>query len=130
MAQSEFSPYNQVCLMPLEIDISEVPPVQVVTLRGRLDSAGAPSFETCMNQLTGSAQHIVLDCSDLRYVSSVGLGLFVASAKVLQAKGGELCFASLTQQVRSVFEMVGFLGLFPVHPSVSESLRYIELRGS
>jgi anti-anti-sigma factor len=109
--------------MPLEIDLEKLPNVQVVNLRGRLDAAGTPAFETSMLGLIDSGEtRVLIDCSELRYVSSVGLGVFVASGQKLGASGGGLYFSGLTQHVRSVFEMVGFLGIFVVFPTRVEAL--------
>jgi len=109
--------------MPLEIDLEKLSHVHIVSLRGRLDSAGTPAFETSMKDLIASGEkRVLIDCAELRYVSSVGLGVFVASAQTLGASGGGLYFAGLTQHVRSVFEMVGFLSLFEIYPSRSEAL--------
>lgn len=112
--------------MPLEFEFESNPPVHVVFLRGRLDSSSAPEFEQRMRALAESGErHVLLECSDLRYVSSVGLGLFVGSAKTLQGSGGNLYFAALTPSVRSVFEMVGFSGLFMIYSSKDEALNII-----
>ena len=109
--------------MPLEFEFKSTPPVHVVFLRGRLDSSSAPEFEQRMRALAERGErHVLLECSELRYVSSVGLGLFVGSAKTLQSRGGNLYFAALTPSVRSVFEMVGFSGLFTIYSSKDEAL--------
>ena len=117
--------------MPLEIEVEKHPHLQIVSLRGRLDSAGTPAFETSMKLLIEAGEkRILIDCADLRYVSSVGLGVFVASAQSLTASGGGLYFAGLTHHVRSVFEMVGFFGIFEVFPTRSEALESPSLQPS
>jgi anti-sigma B factor antagonist len=116
--------------MPIEIAVEKFPNLQLMTLRGRLDSAGTPDFQNSMNAVIESGEKCVLiDCAELRYISSVGLGAFVASSKTLVASGGGLFFAGLTQHVRSVFEMVGFFGIFEVYPSVQDALESPRLRG-
>jgi len=115
--------------MPLEIELEKLPHLQIVNLRGRLDSAGTPAFETSMITLIEAGEKtVLLDCADLRYVSSVGLGVFVASGQKLGAAGGGLYFAGLNQHVRSVFEMVGFFGIFEVFPSRVEALESPQLQ--
>ena len=115
--------------MPLEIDLEKLPNLQIVNLRGRLDSAGTPAFEDSMKTLIDSGEkRVLIDCAELRYVSSVGLGVFVASGQTLGASGGGLYFAGLTQHVRSVFEMVGFFGIFEVFPTRAEALESPQLQ--
>lgn len=115
--------------MAIEIELEKHPHVHVVTLKGRLDTTGTPQFETSMQGLLDAGEkRILIDCADLRYVSSVGLGVFVSSGKSLGAAGGGLYFAGLNDQVRSVFEMVGFLNLFEIYPSRGEALDSPALR--
>jgi anti-sigma B factor antagonist len=117
--------------MPLEIELEKHARLHIVTLRGRLDSAGTPAFEASMKSLIEAGEtRILIDCMDLRYVSSVGLGVFVGSAQALGSAGGALYFAALTQHVRSVFEMVGFLGLFEIYSSRSEAMESAALQDS
>jgi anti-sigma B factor antagonist len=117
--------------MPLEIELEKLPRLHIVTLRGRLDSAGTPAFEASMKSVIESGEaRILIDCADLRYVSSVGLGVFVASGQSLGSAGGGLYFAGLTPHVRSVFEMVGFLGLFEIYPSRADALESPTLQDS
>ncbi len=109
--------------MSLEIFHEKLPPLQVVRLKGRLDSAGAPRLSETLETLEKAGEtRIVLECSELRYISSVGLSVFIGSGKSLGAAGGALAFAGLTPHVRSMFEMVGFIGLFPVYVTVDEAI--------
>src|SRR5258708_24382232 len=92
----------------MQIATEKLPELIIISLCGRLDSTSTPEFESSMKEIIASgAGRVVIDCSELRYVSSVGIGAFVHSAQSLGATGGSLSFAGLTQHVRSVFEMVG-----------------------
>jgi len=81
--------------------------IKILHLRGRLDLAAAPTFESRVKILISSGERkIVLDCRDLKYVSSSGIGAFVACAKEMSTRG-TIVFASLNQHVESLFEMTG-----------------------
>ena len=110
--------------MPVEIAFEKHADTQVVVLRGRLDASGAPELERQLSEAIGAGhRRLLIDCAELRYVSSAGLGAFLASAKLAQSSGGSLSFAGLTQHVRSVFDMVGFFSLFQVYPTREEAIR-------
>lgn len=109
--------------MPVEIAFEKHENIQVVALRGRLDASGSPELERQLaTAIAAGSKVLVIDCSELRYVSSAGLGAFLASAKLAQSSGGTMSFAGLTQHVRSVFDMVGFFSLFPVYTTREEAL--------
>ena len=87
----------------------------VAQLSGRLDSAAAaevaPDFQTLAEQ---AAKHIILDCSQLEYISSSGLRLFLALRKESAAKGGKLQVRAINADIRQVFMMTGFISLFEI----------------
>jgi len=81
--------------------------IKILHLRGRLDLAAAPAFESRVKLLISSGERkIVLDCRDLKYVSSSGIGVFVTCAKGLSPQG-KLIFVALNQHVESLFELTG-----------------------
>ena len=64
--------------MNLEIAVETVGPWNVVNLRGRIDAASASAFDSSLRGLIGSgASRILINCAELRYVSSVGIGMIV-----------------------------------------------------
>ncbi|EIC30446.1 anti-anti-sigma factor [Methylomicrobium album BG8] len=95
----------------------------VVTLSGRLDAVTAPEFEKAVRELIEGGNHfIVLDFGPLDYISSAGLRGLLLMSKLLNAKGGRVCFADVQGNVRSVFDMCGFTALFKMENSVAEAL--------
>jgi len=96
--------------------------VSVLQLRGRLDLAAAPEFESLINSLIDSGENrIVLDCQELKYVSSSGLGAFIACGKRLSGTGA-LVFAGLSQHIESLFAMTGIASLFTICKTKQEAL--------
>lgn len=87
----------------------------VAQLSGRLDTAAAaevaPDFQSLAEQ---AAKHIILDCSQLEYISSSGLRLFLALRKESAAKGGKLQVRAINADIRQVFMMTGFISLFEI----------------
>ena len=97
--------------------------VTVVRVTGRLDAATSNEFEqACAGAVSAGAQTLILEVSQLRYVSSAGLRVVLSAAKAVQGKGGTLRVAGLGGMVREVFEISGFSGLFPQHESVEAAL--------
>ena len=94
----------------------------LVTLNGRLDSATSTSFETQLTGLVAAGQRtVVLDCTELSYLSSAGLRALLVAAKKMKAAEGRLVVAALKDEVREVFELSGFNTVFPIYESVAEA---------
>ena len=98
----------------MQVIIENSNPV-VANLQGRLDTAAAaeiaPDFQTLAEQ---AAKHIILDCTQLEYISSSGLRLFLALRKESAAKGGKLQVRNINADIRQVFMMTGFISLFEI----------------
>ena len=87
----------------------------VAQLSGRLDTAAAvavaPDFQTLAEQ---ASKHIILDCTQLEYISSSGLRLFLSLRKESASKGGKLQVRGINADIRQIFMMTGFISLFEI----------------
>lgn len=93
----------------------------VVRPIGRLDGVGSPLLETAIEAyLDDGGKQLIIDFSRLVYISSIGLRVVLRAAKRLSRDGGQIILARLTPNVREVFEMSGFLSLFPVIDDLGE----------
>lgn len=92
----------------MTIERKQVSDLEVLVLSGRMDAENAPQFEKECNACIAEGRNtLVVDAGDLSYVSSMGLRCFVAVAKTLKGKGGELRICRLQGLVNQVFEITG-----------------------
>jgi len=82
-----------------------------VVLNGRLDAAQAPAAQSFLDQVQGL---VTLDCGQLEYISSAGLGVLLKTQKRLQATGGKLRLVHLKPHLRDIFTYSGFDQLFEI----------------
>ena len=84
-------------------------------LIGRLDTPASLEIAPQMNALAEDAgDTVILDCSQLTYISSSGLRIFITLRKAAAEKGGRIVVRSISNEIRSVFMMTGFLNLFEI----------------
>ena len=85
----------------------------VAILKGRLDTAAAPDTEKAMGELiNGTEKEIILDCTELEYISSAGLRIFLTILQNTQEKGGHVYIKGISDDVRAVFALTGFINIF------------------
>lgn len=85
----------------------------VMYFDGRLDTAASPVVEKDIQPLLESDnKNIVLDCTKLEYISSSGLRLFLSVLKNAKAKGNHVYIIGVSNDIRNVFAMTGFINLF------------------
>ena len=85
----------------------------VAILEGSLDTAAAAETEKAMSPLNDvEGKDIIIDCTDLAYISSAGLRIFLGILQSAQAKGGHVYIKGINDTVRSVFTITGFSNIF------------------
>lgn len=78
-----------------------------VVVRGDVDLATVPQFRDLLNELVdGGNSTIVLECSELAFLDSSGIGVLVAIRKRL-GSSGSLTIDSPPPHVRKVLEITG-----------------------
>ena len=98
----------------MEITAQEFKHCEMIKVKGRVDSATAPqlaqAFETA-NQ--GGKYQLVLDMSELEYMSSAGFrALLAAQRNSKKYNRGEVVLASVPDRIREALELAGFTELF------------------
>lgn len=89
----------------------------LMDIEGRLDTVTAGAFEaSVLEVLEKEARLLILRCSDLEYISSSGLRVFLLAQKKMMAAGGKLQLCCLRPNIYEVFEISGFTGIFQILP--------------
>lgn len=98
----------------MEIKIDKTGEHQVtLTLAGRLDTSVAITAERAVRPLYNYLEYeIVIDCSQLEYISSSGLRMLMHIAQQGWINHCELYIQGLQPQVYDVFKTTGFVHLF------------------
>jgi anti-anti-sigma factor len=85
----------------------------VAFFEGRLDTAAAIATEQEVKPLYDNTDFdIILDCSNLEYISSSGLRIFLNILKKTKPTGHHVYIQGINNELRTVFAMTGFTNLF------------------
>jgi anti-sigma B factor antagonist len=98
----------------------------ILALSGKLDATTAKTFEDrILGVINGGTQRLVVDLSQLDYVSSSGLRVFIIAAKRLQTVDGKIVLCSMKDHVRQVFDLAGFSSMLSIYASRDEAMKSI-----
>ena len=99
----------------MEVIIEKQHPLVTAYLKGRLDTLAAQEVSKQLEGLAEDASGtLVLDCTEMSYISSSGLRIFLTLRKAAAEKGGKVIVRGISNDIRSVFMMTGFLNLFEI----------------
>ena len=96
----------------------------VVSVEGRVDAANADLFEAhCRHTLARhNGKNLVLGFGSVSYLSSAGLRAVLSLDKQVKAAGGKLVLFGIRGAVREIFQLAGFLNLFPITDTLEQAL--------
>lgn len=100
----------------MKIQISEIEGgIRFISLHGKLDVNGVYAVEMdFVHHCTGANKRVLVDISDVNYISSIGIPMLVNTAKAVQNHGGRMALLSPQKNVMDVLEMVGVSHIIPV----------------
>ncbi len=97
--------------------------VQVLELKGYLDAHTAPKLEeTFQTLLKNQHFNIVVNCKDLSYISSAGLGVFMAYIEDVRKNKGDIKLSNMSPKVYNVFDLLGFPLLYEITKDETEAI--------
>ena len=106
---------------------NEVNGVVVVVVRGRLNSEGSQFFWDCIEgQIEDGNKKLVVDCSEVEYISSVGLGALVRAHSRMKKMGGNVKLAAVRGIVIEAIQLVGLGHVFHIYSTVAEACAAFE----
>ena len=110
----------------MELKIRKESGVVVASVKGRINAVTAPDFENQVLESIGDNEKtLIINFSELEYISSAGLRVILATAKKLKAKQGDILLAELKGAVKDVFELSGFHSIFNIFDTEKEALENI-----
>lgn len=96
--------------------------VAVVEVNGRIDGTHASKLHERIGALMTSGKAAVMDLSKVEYISSAGFRVLLLLARQSGKEGRRLVLCGLTPKVRQLFDLGGFLDLFPIEQSQEEGI--------
>lgn len=96
--------------------------IQVVILHGYLDSSTFPQLQDHLEGLIGSGRfRVIVDCNELNYISSAGIGVLMGMLQEVRAQSGDLKLVNMSPKIHNLFDMLGFSRLIRIYESMDEA---------
>ncbi len=104
--------------------------VSIIYLNGYLDAHTAPQLENNFSELIDSSKYnIVVNFEDLNYISSAGLGVFMAYIEKIRENEGDIKLSSMSDKVYNIFDLLGFPLLYEIFKSEDEAINKFKATG-
>ena len=96
--------------------------IMVVKLQGYIDQTNSFSLQKVFNDIINSGCHnVIIDFSEVMYISSAGWGIFVGEIKHFRDEGGDIKLANMSPDIYEVYQMLEFYHIFEDFSSMDEA---------
>ena len=97
--------------------------VNIIELKGFLDAHTAPELEDVFQKLLKNKKYkIIVNFRELSYISSAGLGVFMAFIEEVRKNEGDIKLSNMTPKVFNVFDLLGFPILYEIYGDESDAI--------
>ena len=79
-----------------------------VAIEGRIDTQTAPELEEALKESVDGVTHLVLDFTQVAYISSAGLRTVLTAQNWMDAKKGTMVIKNAAKVILNVFKVTGF----------------------
>lgn len=112
-------------MAPFSIHKEKLPGGEIlIKVKGFLDAYTYENFERTIGELfEGGNYRLIVDLSELQYISSAGAGVFIGAIGQAQEHSGNIVILSPTDNVKEVFELLGLSQIFTFTQTREEALQ-------
>ena len=100
----------------------------VVTTARRIDHSNVDAFGAALapylDRCASGKDRLVLDLTQLEYISTAGLRVFMLAAKQAKAQNGTLVMSGPQPLVQEVFHITRFTTIFTITPTLQEAVAH------
>lgn len=89
------------------------------------DEVGPKLVEVVSDALEEGAKKFVVDLSEVRYISSSGIGLLITMLTKMRNKGGEVYLTAPSEHVKKLLIITKLNNIFKVYESIDDFKRKI-----
>jgi anti-sigma B factor antagonist len=98
--------------------------VVLLNLKGTIETTNAGTLEDVIARIIEEKCYkIVVDLSEVTYVSSAGWGIFISEIKRVRQSSGDIKLAAMRPEVREVFDLLEFNNILKPYPDKAEAIR-------
>lgn len=112
--------------MDLDVSYLKEHDIHLIKVKGRLDSYYASQLENSLEPLLRKARKIILECSEVAFLSSAGIRVLLSLKNQLAGRGGGLVLLNVQEGAKKVLRTSKTLDLFRHASDPKEAVLLLE----
>jgi anti-sigma B factor antagonist len=98
--------------------------VEIIRVSGRIDPSTSNQLEDKLNGIvSGGSSKLIVNLSNVNFISSNGLRVFLGVLKKVKAQNGDLKICGMDSNVEKIFKIAGFVSLFDIVSTEDQAIQ-------
>ena len=110
----------------MEIHTKSIADIKIVAIAGDIDANTAPKVTETILPLVQPESKILVDMTEVPYMSSAGLRSLLSLYRQTTAKDGKIVLVGLSEYILDTMSVTGFLDFFTVCDTVELGLNFFK----
>jgi anti-sigma B factor antagonist len=106
----------------MNVEITTQIGIIIISVEGNIDSKTAGELQSQIMGRVTETDKVILDLSKVNFVSSAGLRLLLMIYRQIKSKDGKVILVGVSEEIRDVMSMTGFINFFEFSDTVDESI--------
>jgi len=106
----------------MNVTSSTVDSITIIEATGSIDSKTAPEFErNALTAIQGQSA-VIIDLSNVEFLSSAGLRVLLMIYRQVKAKNGKVVLVGTSEEIQDIMANTGFLTFFSLAETMQEGI--------
>ncbi|GAK57293.1 anti-sigma factor antagonist [Candidatus Vecturithrix granuli] len=114
----------------MQLHVNNIDQVTIVDIDGEIDWNTSQDIQAQVGAQIHEGAKILLDLSGVEFMSSAGFRMLLSMYREIEAQHGRLALVKLSEQIKDLMAITGFLKYFPTLPSVEDGVRALQQENS
>jgi len=111
----------------MELNFAKHKDIYEIVIDGDLDASSCIALDKAISDAVDKGEKkILIDCTQLNYISSAGLGVFMSYLQDFENNKIKMVLYNLSDKVRNVFEILGLDTLVNIQSSKDEAIKTVD----
>jgi len=110
--------------MELSLETKQIENISILSPNGHINAHTVNDFEKSLENIINSKNYnVLLNCTNLDYISSAGLGAIMGVIEEIRENTGDLKMSNMSESVYNIFDILGFTELYQIFKTEEEAIQ-------
>lgn len=106
----------------MNVAIKNLDDTTIAEISGDIDGSTAPMAQQQVLGAIKGGSNVVLDLSNVPYMSSAGLRMLLSTYRQVTNSGGKIVFVGVVDEIKDTMEVTGFLKFFTLADTLDDAM--------